>query len=286
MPPAAAGDSRAPQIDFPTGTARFIIRPDKLRTMALTSRNPNAISSGPAIAGASVEIWTIRLDVSEQFVNAAKKFLSPDERARADTFRNEQALRNYIIAHAALRQILAPQLQLAPGEIAFQTGPYGKPALTGTGAGHLEFNLTHSGQLALVVVAHSAEVGIDVEIVRPMPDALRLAERFFSTGEIAALNQMAPAEQAGAFLNLWTRKEALAKATGVGIANSLARFEIAPGAEAKVKAIDGDARLAAPWTLHSFTPAPGYIAAVAVRSPGAQFSMREFDGGGTNQTPS
>ena len=90
------------------------------------------------------------------------------------------------------------------------------------------------------------------------------------------LKELPTPEQATAFLNLWTRKEAIAKATGLGIANSLARFEVAFGSEATVKAIDGDARLAAQWSLRSFEPAPGYVAAVAVRSPKAQVTFHQF----------
>jgi len=244
--------------------------------MALTSRNPNSVPSGAASAGARVEIWTIPLDVPPQSISVATSLLSPDERTRADAFRNEQAQRNYIISHAALRQILANHLKLNPTEIPFCTGSYGKPALAGTAAGRFEFNLTHSGSLALVAVTSGAEVGIDVETIRPMPDALRIAERFFSAAESEALRELPATDHAATFLNLWTRKESLAKATGFGIANSLARFEVAWGTEAAVKAIDGDARLAAQWTLHSFTPAPGYLAAVALRSPGAQFAFHEF----------
>ena len=244
--------------------------------MALTSRNPNAVASGPATPGASVDIWTISLNLPPTAINAAKTLLSPAERTRTDAFRNEQARRNYIISHAALRQILADRLKGSLAEIAFQTGTYGKPALAGTGEGRLEFNLTHSGDVALVAVTSGSEVGIDVETVRPMPDAVRIAERFFSAAESDALKQLPETEQATAFLNLWTRKESLTKGTGLGIANFLARFEVTSGAEAKVKTIDGDPRLAAQWTLHSFQPVPGYLAAVAVRSPGAHFVFHAF----------
>ena len=109
-----------------------------------------------------------------------------------------------------------------------------------------------------------------------MSDAQRIAERFFSAGESAQLNSLNEAERTAAFLNLWTRKEALAKATGVGIANSLARFAVTPDEPAAVTAIDGDARLAAQWTLHSFAPASGYLSTVAVHSCQVQFSLNHF----------
>lgn len=245
--------------------------------MPLTSRHLDAVPSTPTTAGASVDIWTIRLDLSPSSVDAAKKLLSPGECARIDAFRNEQARRNYIISHAALRQILAGRLDVTPVDIAFNTGPNGKPALSGPVEGRLEFNLTHSGDLALVAVTTGSEVGVDVETMRPVPDALRIAERFFSTAESDALKALPEPEQASTFLNLWTRKESVAKGTGLGIANFLTRFEVTSGVAARVKTIDGDVRLAAQWTLHSFQPATGYLAAVAVHSPEARFVFHTFE---------
>ncbi len=251
------------------------------RAMPQTPQHPEDIPSSPTAAGARVDIWTIRLDLPPEAIATAANLLSAEERARVDAFRHEQARRNYIASHAALRQILTDCLKerskFTPPEIPFRTNSYGKPALAGPVEGRLEFNLTHSGDIALVAITSSTEVGVDVEIVRPMPDALQIAKRFFSTAESDALKQLPAAEQANAFLNLWTRKESFVKATGLGIANSLTRFEITSGTEAAVKTIDGDAHLAAQWTLHSFQPAPGYLAAVAVRSPGAQFAFHTFE---------
>ena len=245
--------------------------------MAITSPNPHAIPGGPAVLGVNVAVWTIRLDAPAELQALAKSVLSPDELAKAKAFRNEPAHRNYVLAHGALRRILAATLEADPAQIQFLNGPQGKPALAMRTAGGLEFNLTHSGDLALVAVAQGAEVGIDVERERPMPDALQLAERFLSAAESEALRALPAADQAPAFLNLWTRKEAFVKATGLGIMNALTRFEVTLGAEAKVLSIEGDPRLATEWTLHSFQPAAGYVAAVAVRSPAARFTVREFD---------
>jgi len=250
------------------------------RAMPQTSRHPDAIPSGPTTAGARVDIWTIQLDVPPQLIATATDLLSPEERIRVEAFRHQQARRNYIISHAALRLILTDCLKecskFNPPEIPFCASIYGKPALAAPLEGRLEFNLSHSGDIALVAITSNSEVGIDVETIRPMPDALQIAKRFFSDTESAALKQLPASQQATAFLNLWTRKESLAKGTGLGIANSLTRFEITSGTEAVVKAIDGDSRLAAQWTLHSFQPAPGYLAAAAVRSPGAQFNFHSF----------
>ena len=237
---------------------------------------PNAKAATAADAGARVDIWAVRLDAPAAGVESAKQHLRADELLRTGQFRNEAARRNYVIAHAALRQILGQRLRVEPGKIQFTTGPQGKPALAGDAAGRLEFNLTHSGDLALVAVAERVAVGVDVERVRPLPDALRLAERFFAAEEAAQLQSLPEGDCAPAFLNLWTRKEAVAKAMGVGIVNSLSRLQVTEGAVAAVTAIDGDAGRATEWTLHAFAPAPGYVAAVAVQSPQARFEVREF----------
>jgi 4'-phosphopantetheinyl transferase len=117
---------------------------------------------------------------------------------------------------------------------------------------------------------------VDVEKLRPLPDAQALADRFFLPQESAALRPMAEPEQTAAFFNLWTCKEALAKATGLGLAQSLARFEVSGDADAGVTSVDGDQDLAAQWSLRTFKPAPGYVAAVAVRSPEARFCFRDL----------
>lgn len=260
--------------DFPCRAIRRMI--GSARAMPLTSRHPNSVPAGPTTAGARVDIWTIRLDLPPAALEATQNLLSPDELTRLKAFRNEQARRNYIISHAALRHILGDCLQVAPLQLQFASGPHGKPALAGPIHGRLEFNLTHSSDLALLALTQSSDVGIDIETVRPMPDAVRIAERFFSAAETEALKELPVTEQANAFLSLWTRKEAVAKGTGLGIANFLSRFEVTTGPDAKVKTIDGDPRLGAQWTLHAFEPAAGYLAAVAVRSPGAQFIFHAF----------
>ncbi|MEY4386800.1 MAG: hypothetical protein RLY20_2083 [Verrucomicrobiota bacterium] len=237
---------------------------------------PQSLPAKAADPGALVDLWTVRLDASAHTIESAQQQLSPEERMRVSEFRNEIARRNFVIARAALRLILGRHLEIDAPSIQFSLGAQGKPALAGTVAGKLEFNLTHSGDLALVATSRQTVVGIDVERMRPMPDALRIAERFFSKDESAKLKMLTDTERSAAFLNLWTRKEALAKATGIGIANTLARFAVTSGDEAIVTAIDGDTRQAAEWTLHAFRPVAGYVGAVAARSPRAQFALQEF----------
>jgi 4'-phosphopantetheinyl transferase len=228
------------------------------------------------LASTTADLWVVDLNGGGLSAVEATTLLSPDERARADAFRHEAARRRYLFAHAALRRILADRLEVAPLGLSFATGPQGKPELAGAFAGRLHFNLTHSADLALAAVSTAADVGVDVEKLRPSPNALALAERFFTPAESVALAALPAAEQPEAFLQFWTRKEALAKATGQGILTALTRFELACDANAPLRAIDGDPALAQQWTLHTFTPAPGYLAAAAIPRPAARFTLHHF----------
>jgi len=237
----------------------------------------HATTSCPLPApGNNLEIWIIDLNQPESFMATAGEFLPPEEMARSSRFRHLTARRNYLVAHSAMRRLLGAMLNLEPREIPLGTSPHGKPELAGALRGQLHFNLTHSGNLALLAVCADMEVGVDVERIRPVPDALRLATRFFTPTEAAALDKTPEPDRHLAFFRLWTRKEALVKATGEGIAHGLARFDVSVEADAGLKAIDGDATQAAQWTLHGFSPAEGYLAAAAVQRPDAQFFLHQY----------
>ena len=109
---------------------------------------------------------------------------------------------------------------------------------------------------------------MDVEWVRPVKDMEELVARFFSPRETELFREVAAADRPGAFFNLWTRKEAMLKATGEGLAGSLSSIEVSllPGEPARVIRIAGDAQSAAQWSLRELSPAEGFVGAVAVRA--------------------
>jgi 4'-phosphopantetheinyl transferase len=104
----------------------------------------------------------------------------------------------------------------------------------------------------------------------PIPDAGQIAARCFSARETAEFNSLTDEQKPLAFFCLWTRKEAVLKATGAGITESLAATEVSflPGERARVRAVGGDERAGESWTLEDLTPCVGYAAAVAARATG------------------
>jgi 4'-phosphopantetheinyl transferase len=147
--------------------------------------------------------------------------LSAQERERATRFVREQDGRRWIAARTALRTLLAAYADADPHALRFAEGPHGKPALAeghdGAARG-LRFNLSHSGDTALIAVAWEREVGIDVELPRRPMDHAAIARRVLAADDatrIAAIED--PDERERAFLQAWVRWEAVLKCRGTGI---------------------------------------------------------------------
>ena len=215
-----------------------------------------------------VDIVGVRLDAPAEVRAALWQLLSCDERERAGKFRYAEHRQHYIVARASLRRLLAERLRIAPRAVEFVETKYGKPRLAPVhGSSDVEFNLSHSGILALYAFTSGRAVGVDVELIREVPDADDLAERFFSPTEIASLRALPPDQRSLAFLACWTRKEAFIKGLGLGLSCPLDAFDVTidPDAPARITRIEEGIDRVANWAMHTFTPYPCYIAAVAYR---------------------
>src|SRR5207237_1874899 len=117
-----------------------------------------------------------------------------------------------------LRKTLAEYLSVRPHDLSFTYGPFGKPALPPRLDGtRLEFNLSHSGDMAVLAISRGPAVGVDVEQVIRVSELDSIASRFFSASEKAALNAVPAHARDSAFYSCWTRKEAFLKALGDGL---------------------------------------------------------------------
>ena len=191
--------------------------------------------------------------------------LDDDERARARRFFRTPDRSRFTLAHAALRLFIARCLDLDPTAVGYENDVNGKPRLA-AGLPSLEFNLSHSGGLAVLAVARGRPLGVDVEQVRDMPDALSIADSRFSASEREKLRSLPANEQRGAFFRCWTRKEAVVKAVGEGLSRPLDSFDVdlAPGSTSALKRFDDRLGHAAGWSLRDLTAPAGYAAAGAV----------------------
>jgi 4'-phosphopantetheinyl transferase len=161
-----------------------------------------------------VDVWQVALTTGDPA--AVIGALSDPERAHASRLRVGAS--HWVAARVALRRVLGRYLGVAPGDVALETGANGKPRLAPGAGPDLRFNLSHAAGLALIAVRQGFEVGIDVEQVRAGVDGAAIVRETFTARERGA---MPPAGANGAnaeFFRAWARREALAKATGLGIA--------------------------------------------------------------------
>ncbi len=219
----------------------------------------------PEATAAEVHVWCAALDPPEQHVQRAAALLSADEQSRAARFRAARDRRRHVVARGTLRAILGTYLAMDPAAVAFAYGPRGKPGLAGEGQS-VQFNLSHSGELALFAVTCGRRVGVDLEQVRPLENAGPIARRFFSAAEVAAFERLPDESKLHGFFNCWTRKEAYIKALGDGLAAPLDQFTVSltPGRPAALLSVAAPGEDAARWSIAAVAPAPGYVGAVVV----------------------
>ena len=258
-------------------------------------------------------LWQVSLliaTISENKFQELRATLSPDELAKADRFYDPLDGHRYIIARGTLRSILSHYLHLDPCLIKFTYTPQGKPLLDRTfspknpqtpqtlqtnlsnlsAPPNIQFNLSHSQDLAVYAVALDRPLGIDVEYLRPLKDALSLAKRWFTPKEYAEILQHS--DPTKTFFRFWTAKEAYLKATGAGLRH-LSQVEIFTNPDGSLQLRDfpyspnnspnnspdnspdnlqsnsqdlDNLELNNPvyWSIEELVPAPGYVGALAI----------------------
>jgi len=173
----------------------------------------------------SIDVWVIELGRPLEPGINIDSILSVDERHRAERYVFAKDAIRFRLCRAMLRLGLAWYLEKTPQEVILTADPRGKPCLAESSA--LHFNVTHCNGLGLIAFTTLGEVGIDVEDAHRDVEALDVASANFTSNEaamIAAAETLQ--EQTSIFLRLWTRKEAVLKASGYGIQGGLGTFDV------------------------------------------------------------
>ncbi len=226
-------------------------------------RWPIAVSAAPPEPG-TVHVWCSVLRCGPEVLSGLDRLLSPDETHRASRFRNTELRRRFVVSRGVLRRVLAGCLNTNPGELTFTSDANGKPHLAKERA--LQFNLAHTADLMLLAVTRGAPLGVDVERIRRLSDPRGIARRFFSAREADWLCQVNAAELDRAFFRLWTRKEAILKATGEGISSGLNSIELLDAhhhLQETVRRHPSNPE-ATSWVLTELEPASGFVASLAL----------------------
>lgn len=214
-------------------------------------------------------LWRVDLSAAADGASLCEE-LSPAERERADGLASASVKRRFVIARGTLRRLLGSLLDEAPRSLPIEAGATGKPRLAGKRG--LRFNLSHSGDLAIVCIASQSEVGVDLESIRPVASAAAIARRRFSTAEANFVEHGEPSEVDRRFLLCWTRKEALGKALGTGITFDLLRLAVPLAPPGGIVSIDVPEGSVERWLLADIPLGTGHLATLALPAAAVRHS--------------
>lgn len=214
--------------------------------------------AGPMVASEHLAgVVCLAVDLAsgpEAWREAALPWVTGAERARAGRYRQRLDGTRHLVGRALVRRVLAVPVQ------AFTENPWGKPSWPGSG---VEFSLAHSGSWIWAAFCRDAAVGIDVEIPGADLDTRTLGA-ILHPGEQEELAGLPEA----AFLRCWTRKEAVLKALGEGLARPLPSFQVRAGGPGRDWLVQPPATDAAGWTSADLEEPGPALVSVAAMAPG------------------
>jgi 4'-phosphopantetheinyl transferase len=226
----------------------------------------SAVTTVPTLAVGAVQCWLDRLDAAPPWSTLA---LPPDDEARAARLVAAERRAAFVRGRQLLRYVAGAHLGIAPSAVPIVILTSGKPVLDGRGDGTLEVSLTHTGPWVAIAVSRAGAVGIDIESTERTVDHDAISRRYFAAEERTAVQALAGSAQREAFFRVWARKEAIAKATGDGLAGTLTAFAVPAAADAALPitraAAAWDDR--GTWWLYNVYAPAGSVGALAVRGP-------------------
>jgi 4'-phosphopantetheinyl transferase len=214
-----------------------------------------------------VHLWRLDLATIASNEDRWQSMLSNEEKQRSSRFHFTVDRQRFVTSRAVLRMLLAAYLNLKPSDIAFSYSEKEKPFLASPYADTgLTFNVSHSGEVALLAFTRLRRIGVDVEVLRDNIEIEQIARRFFSAREQEELAGLKSDDKPRGFFRCWTRKEAYIKAVGDGLSLPLAQFDVTLGSTLKsvLLATRPDPDEASHWLLQEINAGDGYAAALCV----------------------
>ena len=250
--------------------AGFASRPNGWEAFDLCAPRSAVCAQWPTLGSGEVHVWTIPLDVGPHAMSRLGGVLAPEELAKFDQVTETSVRRHRVVSRAAVRLILSCYLGVAPVEVRFVTRARGKPGLLpASNPAGLQFNLAHSGELALLAVGRGRSVGVDVERIRPGWRFEEVSSGFFAPSEVQHLALQPRRLRREAFYAAWCRKEAYLKGLGLGVGEHMRRVEVSVDPRASAGLLRSGGVGAAEWGLLDVPVLPGYRGCLAVEGNAA-----------------
>jgi phosphopantetheine--protein transferase-like protein len=170
-------------------------------------------------------IFTAKLPLMKQHQKELWQSLSGQEKIQAEGFVNNTLKDKYILSHGLLRYLLSLYVERNPQDIQYLVNQFGKPFLKDDNC-TLQFNMSHSKDYAVYIIALEDQVGIDIEWKDKDINIQEIFELVLSPTEVTNFNQLNSEEKFHAFYCIWTKKEAIIKAIGQGLSYPIKTIEV------------------------------------------------------------
>jgi 4'-phosphopantetheinyl transferase len=237
-------------------------------------------SSPLQLSPGRVDLWCVEPEAVDDpaLLQAYAALLDERERERHGRYLFPHSRHAFLVSHALVRTVLSRYADVPPADWRFDLNEHGRPELVlPPGCPPVRFNLSHTGGLAVVGVTLERDLGVDVEDRQRRGRPLLIADHYFAPPEVSALRQLpTTAEQLNRFFDHWTLKEAYMKARGIGVSLGLSNFwfDLERGRPLRISfspAIEDDPDA---WQLLLLEPSPRHRAAIALRSPTLELTVR------------
>ncbi|HAT1798012.1 4'-phosphopantetheinyl transferase superfamily protein [Legionella pneumophila subsp. fraseri] len=193
-----------------------------------------------------IDLWQFSLDYE---LHSAYQLLNTDERSRADRFYFHRHKRRFTNARATLRIILARYLNTSPERLEFTYNAHGKPNVINSQK--LQFNISHTGETAMLAVGKTYPIGVDIERYSARPYE-GIGKNLFSEQEYQELKKAPLSLKPALFFHIWAQKEAFIKASGLGLSYPTKEFHVPTNFPTKQLVDDPLHNMT--WQLRSFMP--------------------------------
>ena len=225
----------------------------------------------------TVHLWCFNFEVDDNQFQIFYGLLSEDEKERAERFRFYKDKRCFVVTRGTLRLLSSKYLNKNTEDIVFDYEEFGKPKYRHQT--RLNFNVSHSGNRAVIAFNYDKALGVDIEKIKHNFDTFEIASNYFSKDEIKALQNLPEPEHNNGFYRCWTRKEAFIKAIGSGLSFPLDTFSVSLGKddEAELLETKWDKKDKNNWCFYTFKPSQDYIGAVIVNQSNSYFEYFDLD---------
>ena len=168
--------------------------------------------------GQLAQLWHCDLDDPRVLHYCDESVLATDELERAASFKLERHRQFFIRRRALRRFLLGRFLGVPPKSLCFVETSLGKPQLAPPSPERCDFSSSNSENVFAMAIASGWKIGVDVEVLRPDLNLEPVAAMYLDWQQSAQMETLPAADRQRQILRFWSLREALAKASGHGIA--------------------------------------------------------------------